>query len=169
MSFLDCESTPLLSCVCPRCCYGMTRSRFEFKMYFNVISSLAFFFSLPSLLREKHDGRSCLTTTAKTPRETPHFGIYKTLRQGRTGANGAEEPAAEEESPVSGWRLPRSEASQVLQQTLPSPTTCPAAVTSARAVVAQTGLSYPPQPYRGSRAVLTTRPPAVTLCLSVKS
>lgn len=122
------------------------------------------------LLRGKHDGLSCLTTTVTTQRETAQIGIYRSLCQGGTRADGAEETAGEEESPASGWRLTRSEGSQGVQQTLPSLMTCPAAGTSARFVVAQMGWwGYQLLPYQGSRAAWTTKPLAATLYLNVRS
>ena len=93
MSFLDCEATPPPSSVCPRCSYG---NKSGFKMHFYSFLSLSlccFLLLLSSLFREKHDDLSCLTTTARTPRETPVFGRTKNLCRGRTGADG-----------VAGWR-----------------------------------------------------------------
>lgn len=131
------------------------------KVFYGVSSP-----SLLSLPRGKHDGLNCLTLTARTPRETPHFGTKIRLCPGGTGADGAEVLASEEESP--GRDLPRREESQGLQWTFLM--TCPAAVTSARAVAAQMGwLRYQPPAYRGSQAAWTTKPPAATLCLNVRS
>lgn len=48
------------------------------------INNLLFFFC-----REKQDGQSSLTTTARTLRETAHFGKRLILCPGRTGADGA--------------------------------------------------------------------------------
>lgn len=188
MSLLDCESTPPLGGVCPRCSYGIIGTGSGFKTYFSLSLSLSlcpdFFFSL---FREKYDGLSCLTTTARTPREMPHFGRNKSLCLGGTGADGAagwrgqgaqqpvhwgEGPAAKEKSQASGWSLPRSGGWPKLDWMVWSSTTCPAAVTTVTPEVALTGQpSYLLPPYWGSRAAWTgrTRPPAVTLCPNVIS
>lgn len=76
-----------------------------------------------SLLRRKHGGLNCQTTTTKTPKETMHNGRNRTPCQERTEEDGAqgwrepeeqrpvhpgEAPVEEEENPISGSNLHRS-------------------------------------------------------------
>lgn len=76
----------------------MIGNKSGFKVYFyswslSLSLSVLISSSLLSLLREKYDALSCLTTTAKTLRETLQFGKNKSLCRGETGADG-----------MAGWR-----------------------------------------------------------------